>query len=129
MSKVEVSKDIVLTPVQLKKQQRNELFRLANPEYNAEYYEANKERLHVNNKAWRLEHNEQIKKYRKDNEARNRAYALKYHADNLERLMTVHQCECGGRYSYKHKARHERSNIHFRSLELAYKHRSFFINQ
>ena len=128
MSEV-VSKDIaaptltqyfsLLSPAQIKRQARNQAFKLAHPDYNAEYYQANKEELKARSKKYRQEHKQEIVQYRKDNEVRNNAYAAKYFIDNIERITTTHQCECGGRYSLHHKARHEKTNLHIKSLEIA----------
>jgi len=119
MSEIVVSKDTVLTPKQIMKREANKAFKLTHPDYETEYYEAHKEELREKSRVYRLENMQHIVQYRKDNEVKNNAYAAKYYKDNLDRLMTSHQCECGGRYTVKHRARHERTDIHIRSLEIA----------
>jgi len=50
-------------------------------------------------------------------------YDRQYYIKNIDKITTRQcakvECVCGGRYTMSHKARHERSDIHIRSLEIA----------
>ena len=52
------------------------------------------------------------KEYRDDNkELRNENQKI-YYKNNLEKYKKKSICECGGKYSYHHKSRHEKSKTH-----------------
>jgi len=40
-----------------------------------------------------------------------------YQIDNVEKFNQTHECECGGKYKIKYKARHEKSKKHQKYLE------------
>jgi len=50
-------------------------------------------------------------------------YDRVYYIKNIDKIKTYKgtkvECFCGGRYTVTHKARHERSDIHIRSLEIS----------
>ena len=60
-------------------------------EMHAKYYEKNKEQIDINNKEW----------YEK----------------NKNRLGEKHICSCGGKYTFSHKNRHEKSKKHIKWVE------------
>lgn len=45
-------------------------------------------------------------------EERYKEYDKKYFEENREKRAEKTQCDCGGKYIYTHKARHERTKIH-----------------
>jgi len=62
----------------------------------------NSYRADRNNKKYKQEHKEEIKKWYKK-------YNKNYQEDNKAKLSAPNVCECGGVYSYQHKARHFKS--------------------
>ena len=42
--------------------------------------------------------------------------ALKYMAENIEKLTTKIECECGGRFQHRHKAEHKKTQKHQKYL-------------
>lgn len=65
------------------------------------YYEENIDIIKVKNKVYREANREKIKEYSKT-----------YNAENREKLAESHTCECGGKYSWSHKDRHNESKRH-----------------
>ena len=66
-----------------------------------EYYETNKEAI-----------KEKLKVYREANAETAKEYGKAYRAKKREELVETHLCECGGKYSWTHEARHKESKRH-----------------
>ena len=76
----------------------------------AEYRNDNKERI-----------SNMCRKYKNDNKEQIDIMKKKYYEKNQEQILKKHStkfnCECGGRYTYGHKARHLKTNKHKNYLE------------
>ena len=70
-------------------------------EYGKTYYEANKEKIKEADKAYREANREKITEKSKE-----------YYEANRKKFTEKFNCECGGHYTIKHKARHFRTNKH-----------------
>ena len=88
-----------------KRKERYENNKEAILEKNKEYYQANKEAIYEQHKEYREEHKEAFVEYLKE-----------YYQANKEAIAARHNtksnCECGGRFTYSHKAEHFRSKKH-----------------
>jgi hypothetical protein len=60
-------------------------------------------------KLYQEKYNEEHKDYISE---RSKKYYIEHKKEILEKQAKKFDCECGGKYSYKHKTRHERSNKH-----------------
>ena len=65
------------------------------------YYENNKDIIKEKNKV-----------YREANKEKMKVYLKKYNAEKYEKLIESHTCECGGKYSWSHQDRHNKSKQH-----------------
>jgi hypothetical protein len=89
-------------------------------ERDAKYYQDNKEKIIEQQKKYNQEHKEEITertaKYYQENKDKLLEYQVNYRLTNKEKIETrhnkKHECECGGRYTYSHKAEHFRSKKH-----------------
>ena len=70
-------------------------------QYNKQYYEDNKELIL-----------QREKKYREDNKELLLQRERKYRKDNWDKINKKINCDCGGRYTMKHKAHHFKSIKH-----------------
>ena len=70
-------------------------------EYIREYYQNNKEKIKEHKKEYRENNKEDLKEYRRE-----------YRENNKEKLNEKHECECGGKFTIKHKSTHEKSKRH-----------------
>jgi group I intron endonuclease len=52
------------------------------------------------------------KKYREENREETQEYNKKYYKENQDKLKEKINCECGGRYTRPHKAKHFKSKKH-----------------
>jgi len=93
-----VSKDIVVPAVNDLQQQRKK--------YIDDYYD----RIRAAQKTYRDRNKERV------NIGKHKYYVENKDAIN-ERQATKYECACGGRYTRSNKSKHEKSNIHIRSLE------------
>jgi len=79
-------------------------------EYNKKYCEENREHLKEQKKQYREENIEHIKEWNK-----------LYREENREQIRAKknqkHDCECGGKYTHNHKARHSKSIKHQKYLD------------
>jgi len=73
-----------------------------------EYQQDNKEKLSEYQKMYKQENIEKLKKYREDNKENSQ----KYRKNNKDKLRKKFDCECGGHYSYGHKAEHFKTKKH-----------------
>jgi hypothetical protein len=55
---------------------------------------------------------EYIKQYRQDNAEKIKEMDKRYRLKNAEKLKEKYNCECGGKYTSKHRARHFKSPKH-----------------
>lgn len=83
-----------------------------------QYYIDNKEQLAQQAKQYYNDNKEQIlqqkKQYKIDNKEQITQQMKQYYIDNKERLNHKTNCECGGRYTTAHKAKHLKSNKHLK---------------
>ncbi len=56
--------------------------------------------------------NEQAKEYYKENREDKIKQSLKWRAENIDRLKTKIECECGGRFQYRQKSEHNKTHKH-----------------
>jgi|ETNvirnome_6_100_1030635.scaffolds.fasta_scaffold52591_1 hypothetical protein len=77
-----------------------------NPEYNKQYRENNKEAISAQNKQYREKNRETLS-----------AKQRQFYQDNKKELVQKHVCECGGKYTYKHKSRHLKTKKHLNYLK------------
>ena len=89
---------------------------LGEKEYRKEYYEINKIQILEHNKEYREINkdkiNEKNKEYYEQNINKILKYQEEYRDKNKEKINEKHQCECGGCYTYCHKAEHTKTNKH-----------------
>ena len=76
--------------------------------YQQEYYKENREKCIEKNKKWYLN---------EDNKEKQRAYYQKWLQNNGWKRTEKHICECGGKYTYHHQLRHNKSKRHQAYLE------------
>jgi len=81
-------------------------------EYMKNYYETNKEKSKEKSKEYREANKEKIKEYREANKEVIAEREKKYREANKEKLREKHTCECGGKYTLKHKSTHAKSKKH-----------------
>jgi predicted GIY-YIG superfamily endonuclease len=72
-----------------------------NPNYNKDYYETNKEKI--------AEHHREHYQNNKEKIAERRRV---YYQNNKEKIKKKFVCECGGKFTYGKKSRHEKSKMH-----------------
>jgi len=70
-------------------------------EYKTLYYQENKERA-----------KEYKTLYYQENKERAKAYSVVYRQENKERINQKFNCECGGKFTNDHKARHLKTKKH-----------------
>ncbi len=73
-----------------------------------QYYEDNKERITEKHKQYYEDTKEKRKQYYQNNKEQKK----QYYEDNKEILTEKFECECGGKYTYKHKQEHFKSKKH-----------------
>ena len=76
-------------------------YREAHKDKIKEYYETNKEHYKNTNKEYYEANKEKIKEIKKE-----------YHQRNKEKLNEKFDCDCGSKYTFRHKARHAKSQKH-----------------
>jgi hypothetical protein len=71
---------------------------------------------------YRSENKDKVKarhhRYYKKNEVKINEYSIKYNEENSDKINKKFSCECGGRYTYQHKRKHERSKKHIKFILL-----------
>jgi hypothetical protein len=73
-----------------------------------EWREDNKEKL----AEYREANRGKTKEWRESNKGKIKERMKNWREENKEMLNQKYTCECGGRYSYRHKSTHERSKKH-----------------
>ena len=95
-------------------------------EYQKEYYEINSENIKEQNKEYRENNSEKIKEYHKEyyqiNSEKIKEQNKEYYENNSEKLKYKFSCDCGGKYTHKHKSSHFKTKKH-----LDYLNRSLFV--
>ena len=84
---------------------------------NIEYFKAQSKIYREENKQ-KIE--EKMKPYREVHKKEKAQYDKMYKEKNKEKIKekeSIHNCECGGRYTYKHKARHDKTKKHLLFIE------------
>jgi hypothetical protein len=80
------------------------------------YKENNKEHIKIYKQRYNLENRDTIKKQKQNNYYKNHNTFLerskRYKEENKERLNEKFDCECGGRYTYRHKKEHFETKKH-----------------
>ena len=86
-----------------------------------QYRANNSEKIKESKKQYRANNSEKIKEsnkqYRANNSEKIKQYREKYAKDNSEKLKQKYNCECGGKYSIKHKSEHLKTIKHQKYLE------------
>ena len=90
-----------------------------------EYYQDNKEQLKEQVKKYRDDHKDKIreqkKEYYQDNKEKINEYYKKYKELNKDRIREhknkKFNCECGGKYTHTHKARHLKTLKHKKYID------------
>jgi len=81
-------------------------------EYSKEYRDEHKEEI----KEYREQHKEEIKEYGKEYREQHKEeikeYQKEYYQERKGELNKKHDCQCGGKFTYKHKTIHEKSQKH-----------------
>ena len=81
-----------------------------------EYREDNKKHIKEYDKKYRDDNkqyfNEYNKKYRENNKQYFKEYDKKYRDDNKDKINEKFTCECGGKYTRRHRLQHCRSKKH-----------------
>lgn len=70
-------------------------------EYNKQYY--------IDNQEYYKQYNKQ---YQKDNHKNYKQYQKQYRENNNKKINQKFVCDCGNKYTYRNKARHERTQQH-----------------
>jgi hypothetical protein len=68
-------------------------------------------------KEWRENNKEHLREYYENNKDRIQEYGKEYYENNKEKLKEKINCECGGKYTHKHKAQHFKTNKHLKYIE------------
>jgi len=95
-----------------------------NKEQLKEYYQQNKEQISDRHKQYYQDNREQIsdrhKQYYQDNREQINDRQKQYYQDNREQIKEQRNkkfdCECGGKYTHKHKSQHLRTKKHQKYL-------------
>jgi membrane-bound lytic murein transglycosylase len=86
-----------------------------------EYRQKNKEHIKENCKEWYEKNKEHIKEHSKEyyeeNKEHMKEYSKEYRQKNKERVNEKFDCECGGKFIRKNKAKHKKTTRHQRYLE------------
>lgn len=89
---------------------------LGKVEYYKQYWEENENKIKEYKKEYNKENENKIKEYKKEyykeNENKLKEQHKHYYEINKEKFNEKHICDCGGIYTYTHKARHEKSLKH-----------------
>jgi hypothetical protein len=90
-------------------------------EKNKQYREDNKEKIKETKKQYHQANKERIKEYNKqyhqDNKERMNEQSKKHYQANKERRNEKFNCECGGKYTRDHKAKHMLTKKHTAHME------------
>ena len=72
---------------------------------------------------WYLDNQEHIIEQRNLYKEKRKPRDHLYYINNIDKIKewqgTKVACQCGGRYTLPHKALHEKTNLHIKSLEIA----------
>ncbi len=86
-----------------------------------EWCEINKDKIKERKKEYYQKNKEQIserdKKYYQNNKDNKKEYDKKYYQNNKEIINKKYNCDCGGKYTYYHKAKHFKTDKHQRYLK------------
>ena len=96
-----------------------------NKEKLAEYYQNNKEKIAEQHKEYYQNNKEkiaeQMKEYRQDNKEKIAEQQKEYRQDNKEKIAEQKNekfvCECGGKFTKAHAARHKKSKKHLKWIQ------------
>ena len=117
------------------RQQYRKQYNLANKAKINQYYIVNKEKIKKRKKQYRIDNKAKIREHQKhyyivnkekikkqdkqyyiDNKAKIREHRKQYRIDNRDKIRKWNDekftCECSGRYTRQHKARHFRTKLH-----------------
>jgi hypothetical protein len=90
-------------------------------EYNKQYREENKEQLAEKAKQYREEHKEQLaekaKQYREEHKEQLAEQKKQYREEHKDILNKKYNCECGGKYIYKHRQTHYKTPKHLNYIK------------
>jgi len=88
----------------------------ATEEEKKKYYENNKEKYKENNKEYYENNKEKISEQQKEYRENNKEKIKEYYENNKEKINEKYKCECGGKYIFQNKSRHEKSLKHQKYL-------------
>jgi len=98
------------------KKEHYKVHRELNKNYYKEYRENNNDAIKEQNKKnYEINKNKisiQNKEYRELNKVAIRKYKHEYYENNREKFNEKFDCECSGKYTHKHRARHLKSTKH-----------------
>jgi hypothetical protein len=77
----------------------------------------NTHRCHTTEEYKKEQMKEWCKEWRENNKEHIQEYSKEHYENNKEKLKEKINCECGGRYTYKGKAQHEKTNKHLKYIE------------
>jgi len=81
-----------------------------------EYREDNRDRIRLRDQKYhednRKKYQEYDRKYHENNRESIQLRGQKYRENNSEIINAKHTCECGGRYTYSNKTKHEKTKKH-----------------
>jgi hypothetical protein len=83
-----------------------------NKEKKKEYREANKDKIKENQKEQYQLNKDKIKEQYQLNKDKIKGKIKEYQENNKEKRSEKFDCECGGKYTYTHKATHSKSKKH-----------------
>jgi hypothetical protein len=90
-------------------------------ERNIQYYHNNKEEIKEYRKQYVQDHKEEIKEYKKqyyqDHKEERKEYKKQYLQHHKEEINRKHTCDCGGKYTLRHKSTHFKSKKHQKFLK------------
>jgi hypothetical protein len=86
------------------------------PEQKQEYHQKHKQKINETSRQYNQKHKERLQKkkqqYHIENKQKINERSRQWHNDNKTKLNEKFDCNCGGNYTYHHKARHMKSQKH-----------------
>ena len=88
-------------------------------EQKKEYYEAHKNEILDKLKEYYKTHNNEVKEYKKEYYEAHKNEIKEYNEARKEKLNEKFDCDCGGKYIFKHKSQHKKSQRHIDFINLS----------
>jgi Mg-chelatase subunit ChlI len=86
-------------------------------EQQKEYRQDNKEKIAERNKEYRQDNKEKIAEQKKEYRQNNKEKIAEYYQNNKEKMNEKFVCECGGKYTHNHTARHKKTQKHLKWVQ------------